>query len=105
MHKFFASGASPAPFERLKDFFVKKSNNCGLLTAIDIPDFMEYVAYKQHTSSWFMWFINHNLHVKRLGDFGTFCLVLACGIGTPDFIQKYQGRKGKGELGGLLLNF
>ena len=38
---------------------------------------MWYVAYKPHTFSWFMWLINHNLHVKRLGDFGTFCLGLA----------------------------
>ena len=34
---------------------------------------MEYVAYKPQTHPWFMRFINHNLHVKRRGDFGTFC--------------------------------
>ena len=30
---------------------------------------MEYVAYKPHTFSWFMCFINRNLDIKRLGDF------------------------------------
>ena len=49
-------GASPAPREgqgreRPQDFFVKKLNEFGLLNTIDIPDFMEYVAYKLHTFS------------------------------------------------------
>ena len=53
-------------------FFHKIYNIAGLLIINDILDIMGYVAYKPHAFSWFMWFINHNLHIKRRGDFGTF---------------------------------
>ena len=66
-----------APLPRLKEFFVKKYNKCGLLTTTDIPVITGYVAYKPHTFSWLLWFINHNSHVKRRSHLGTFCLVLA----------------------------
>ena len=58
---------APLPRPRAPQFFRKKSNKCGFLTTI-------YTYLKL----WDMCFINHNLHVKRRGDFGTFCLVLPC---------------------------
>ena len=57
MQKLFAGGASSAPQSASKTF-VKKSR------IDDISNIMWYVIYKPH------------LHAKRLGDFGTFCLVL-----------------------------
>ena len=48
--------------EHLEDFFLKKSNECGLLTTKDNAHCSEFL---------------YTLHVKRRGDFGTFCLVLA----------------------------
>ena len=51
--------------ERLWLSFHKIYNIAGLLITNDILDIMGYVAYKPHAFSWFMWFINPNLHIKR----------------------------------------
>ena len=83
MWKNFLPGAPLFALERLKDFFVKKSNICGFLTTI-------YIYLKL----WDMCFINHNLHVKRRGDFGTFCL---------SFTSRFAWAKPKPKLPHLFL--
>ena len=66
--------------ERFKDFFVKKSNICGLQLI--------------YLKSWNIWLINHNLHVKHRGDFGTFCL---------SFTSRFAWAKPKPKLPHLFL--
>ena len=61
MQKSFAEGASPAPGAQLG-------------TPVPRPWAPEKLFSKKTQQ---MWFINYSLHVKRRGDFGTFCLVLA----------------------------
>ena len=82
-------------------YFFKKSNKYSLLPTIAIPNIMDMWLIN-HILYHVIWFINHNLHVKRQGDFGEawaklsrrcltcFCLIsLVCAAYFYSYFEKW----------------